>query len=118
MRPSAIFAFSVRGSPLTINDMLHHFHRNISDLHNGIPLEGTKVRRNINIPRGVLHVLTKYGPRKLYSLALGFDFYVERSEAPITGTRRFVYSDIEEPLVYGYEGRIAFLERPITVSAR
>ena len=113
-----VFIRHSNGKALSINDMLPHLQRRTPHLFDDIPVDGTKVRRNMRIvlPRGLIHFLTTDGPRDVYKLLLGFDYYAERVETPATDARTFVYSDGEKPLVYGSEALTELYGQPLTLS--
>jgi len=75
------------------------------NLHEGIPEDGTRVRRDISItfPRGSLSVQTVDGPRFVHQLSLGVDVWLKRTQMPLPDG--FDYSDTETSMLRGFEYR-------------
>jgi hypothetical protein len=87
------------------------------DLHSGVPLDGTKVRKNvvINFPKGLLNVLTEQGPRDLARLSLCVDVHASVKVVPIP-VRGFEYIDPKGPVVYGIEAQTELFSKSVIFS--
>lgn len=89
-----VFLRGTDGVALSVNDIWLAAQRARPDLYDGVPENGTKVRRNVRIelPRGLIRVETNNGPRSVKTLALGFDLYVEVQQKGPNDPRFYSYS--------------------------
>ncbi len=112
--------FKTRGNSktLTVNDLWRAAQQQKPDVYEGVPEDGTKVRRNIRIelPKGLIYVETTEGPRGVKTLLLGFDLFVERVETPAIMAEAYAYSDAGGPIVQATEYLTSFLGQDLQIT--
>lgn len=107
-----------RGSrTLTVNDLWRAVQLQNPDVYEGVPDDGSKVRRNfkIELPKGLIYVETTDGPRSVETLELGFDLFIERLETPAITSEAYVYSDVAGPIVHATEHLTSIFGRHLQI---
>lgn len=105
------------GKTFSLNKVFDAAVQNWLDIHSRVPLDGTKVRKNVTIdfPKGMFHILTDKGPRDLARLLLSVDVHVTVVTVPVPGIG-FSYTGSGAQSVYGVEATTELFGKSVVVS--
>lgn len=111
-----IFTRVADGHMLSVRDVVSAAQQAGLKLHEGLPHDGSHVRRDLSIPvpDQIISILTEDGPRFLQQLLLGIDVFTERTLTPLPPG--FDYSDTQASLVRGTEHRLDLPEHDCIVT--
>jgi len=114
---SQVFVRHSDGKTFSLFNILDAAVRNGLELYSGIPLDGTKVRKNVKIdlPKGTFHILTERGPRDVTRLVTSVDVNVTVVKVPVPETG-FSYAGSGAQSIYGVEATTELFGKSVTVS--
>jgi hypothetical protein len=112
-----IFTLQETSEKVSIGDMVSQLRQQGANLHEGVPSDGTTVRKEIllQFPEHFLSFETAAGPRELRLIQVGLDLRLEQVVTPLPAMG-FEYSDTEQPLVRGVEHEMFILGQRVKLS--